>query len=555
MKDTSFNVITDEDVSRGVKIFSRYKSAKAPVEKRFVASEEWWQGRVSSGKKNGASWLFNAIANKHADAMDNMPSPVVLPRERSDADAAKSLSQIIPVVLERGDFEKVYSDVWYDKLKRGAGCYGVFWDNTACRGRGDVKIARVDLLNLFWQGGVEDIQRSENLFYTSFADENEIKKLCPSFKSGGGGTSVFDGVKYFGECSEDTEGKRVVVDWYYKKKNALRDEVHLIKFCDGKLLYASENDEACKNGIYDHGLYPFFIDSLYSVPGSPCGFGLVDVLKNTQSDIDRLSAAIVKNAELSSAVRYFIRTDGSVNEEEFADFTKPFVHVQGSRLGEDSLRQIGVRALDPVVVRILANKIDELKETAGNRDFTQGGVTGGITAASAITALQEAGNKLSRDMIGRSFGVFKSVIQTVIELIRQFYTLPRTFRILGASGSFDFVNFSSSPIARRNSEALGYSFGEFAPEFDVAVSAEKKSPFARVTQNELAKEFFAMGLFSPERREEAAACFSMMDFEGKDELLSKLSEITSGGPSKYAAPTSPLTDAVERASYPVTFER
>jgi len=79
--------------------------------------------------------------------------------------------------------------------------------------------------------------------------------------------------------------------------------------------------------------------------------------------------------------------------------------------------------------------IEELKETRGNRDFSQGGTTSGVTATSAIAALQEAGSKLSRDMIKGSYHAFTQIACLVIRLIRQFYDEPRAFRILGEQGA------------------------------------------------------------------------------------------------------------------------
>ena len=85
----------------------------------------------------------------------------------------------------------------------------------------------------------------------------------------------------------------------------------------------------------------------------------------------------------------------------------------------------------------------------------------------------------------------------------------------------------------------------------MTVSAEKQSPFARVTQNELAKEFFAMGMFSPARREEAVKCISMMEFEGKDALIRELTEgdASDGGAGDTPSrPGAPLTAAVAKAA-------
>ena len=67
------------------------------------------------------------------------------------------------------------------------------------------------------------------------------------------------------------------------------------------------------------------------------------------------------------------------------------------------LRQIDPPQLSNYVIEMRNAKIEELKETSGNRDFSQGSTTSGVTAASAIAALQEAGSKLSRDMIKGSY--------------------------------------------------------------------------------------------------------------------------------------------------------
>ena len=63
-----------------------------------------------------------------------------------------------------------------------------------------------------------------------------------------------------------------------------------------------------------------------------------------------------------------------------------------------------------------------------------------MTAASAIAAMQEAGSKLSRDGNKAAYRAFREVVELVVELIRQFYDLPRQFRILGENGREDFVS-------------------------------------------------------------------------------------------------------------------
>ena len=90
-------------------------------------------------------------------------------------------------------------------------------------------------------------------------------------------------------------------------------------------------------------------------------------------------------------------------------------------------------------MRYRQSRIEELKEISGNRDMTQGGTTGGVTAASAIAALQEAGSKLSRDMLKSAYRAFSRQCYLMIELMRQFYDEQRIFRIVGPSGENQFL--------------------------------------------------------------------------------------------------------------------
>ena len=164
-------VIGKDEVEKALGILKKYKEGKTALENRIVDNEQWFkmrhweQLRGDKGDKNASAWLFNSIANKHADAMDNYPTVTCLPREKSDENAARVLSQILPVVFERNGFEKIYSDAWWYKLKAGTAVYGIFWNPLKNNGLGDVEIRQVDVLNLFWEPGIKDVQKSKNIFH------------------------------------------------------------------------------------------------------------------------------------------------------------------------------------------------------------------------------------------------------------------------------------------------------------------------------------------------------------------------------------------------------
>lgn len=519
-------------VAEATQILEKYKAGKKNLEERLIQNEEFWklnhweQFRARHLNQNDprptSAWLFNSINNKHADAMDNYPEPNILPREESDKRAANMLSDIIPVVLDRNEFEDAYSSAWWDKLKGGTAAYGIFWNNSLLNGLGDIDIKVLELLNLFWEPGIKDIQDSRNIFVTELIDVDVLKQTYPEQLANLQGAS--SGLKiseYHYDDTVDTSDKAIVIDWYYK--NAGR--VQYVKYVNDIVLYASENDpQYAERGFYDHGLYPIVFDVLFEEKGTPAGFGYIDIMKDPQMYIDKMDSSILKNAVLLTKPRYFVKDAANINEKEFADYSKDFVHVAGS-LDDTGIRKIEVDTVPNVYLEVKQGKIEELKETSGNRDFSQGSTASGVTAASAIAALQEAGSKTSRDMIKGAYRAYTKICNMVIELVRQFYDEPRSFRITGHNNQEQFITFDNANIKPNPmTNEFGIEIQGRMPVFDIKVRPQKSSPFSKIAQNELAKELYGMGAFNPELADQAYACLDMMDFEGKDSVMQKVQQ-------------------------------
>lgn len=521
-------VIGLQDIQKAATTLEKYKEGKQSLENKIIENEDYWKKQhwnymrkldsngniVETGDPEPTSaWLVNMVINKHADFMDNEPEINILAQEESDKEDAKILSSIVPVILRHNDFGDVYSDeIWY-KIVKGTGVFGVFWNKDKAYGIGDIDIKRMDLLNLFWQPGIRNIQDSRNLFYISLVDNDLLKDKYPDIADSFSG-SVDTIKKYNYNDTVDTSDKSMVVDWYYKKWADGQFILHYCQFCGDNVLYATENDPYNKNrGLYDHGKYPFDFDVLFPEEGTPTGFGYVDMVKQAQKNIDKLNAIILKNAYISAKKRYFAKDGAGINMDEFNDITKDIVHC--TNLSEESIREIVNTPLSDIYVTILNNMIEELKETSGNRDVSSGGTTGGATAASAIAAMQEAGSKASRDAIKTSYRSFERVCNLVIELIRQFYTEERQFRIVGDTGAEEYIRYSNEKLKPQRQGVLGgMDMGSRLPVFDLKAIAAKKSAFSKIAQNELAKEIYGLGGFNPQMSDQVMPMLNMMDFEG-----------------------------------------
>ena len=534
-------VIDKKSVQKAAETLGQYKDGKRKFEERIVEGEQWWKlrhwdvigkGELGDRPQPTSAWLFNALSAKHADIMDNYPEPNVLPRERSDEQSAKILSSVLPVVFERNNYEETYSDAAWYKLKHGVAAKGVFWNTELEEGLGDIDTQFIDMLNIFWEPGITDLQASRNLFIVSLKDNDLLEEEYPQLKGKVGG-KIIDVKEYVYDDTVDVTNKSVVVDWYYKKRNSAGKVVlHFCKFVGSEVLFASENTpEYAENGFYNHGMYPVEFDVLFPEEGTPIGFGFIAIMKSPQMYIDKLQQVILENAIDSTNPRYFAKKNVGVNLDEYKDKTKKIVFVEGD-INEERLKLIEVPQVSGSVLNILQMKIDELKETTFNRDVSQGSTSGGVTSGAALSVLAEAGNKQSRDMIGASYRAYKRECYLVIELMRQFYDETRSFRITGKTGKYEFVDFNNQmmqgepiPPAYKGQELeAGYIELYKKPVYDIVIKPQKRSPYSKLSQNELAKEMYNMGFFNPQLAEQTMTALELMDFDGIEGVKEKVQQ-------------------------------
>ena len=533
--------MTVDRLRKANEILGRYKASKSAQDQRVIENEKWYRqrhweyieandGDQSVKYQTKSAWLFNALNILHSDAMDAFPRLNVLPREEGDREEAARLSSILPVVLEQNDFREVYDENTWRKGRSGTGVYGIFWDKSKLNGLGDIAIEAVDTLNLFWEHGKRDIQKSANVFHVEMTERDRVLAEYPNVTKRALGGTGFEPREYQTEDRSSRDDRVAVIDWYYKLRVNGKTVLHYCKYVNTTVLYASEDDwndpdgkgAIAERGWYDHGLYPFEIDPFYPLEGSPAGFGLIDVNKSAQEQIDLLNSAIVTNALMNAIPRYFRRNDGGINDEDLLDWTKPIIGYDGNSI-EGDLMPVQAPRMDGSAINVLQAKIEELKTTSGSSDVATGHSSAGVTAYSAIAALIETAGKNTKAFSAGSYRAMRRIGIQVIELIRQFYDIPRQFRILGQQGEERFIEYSNAGLQQQPMGMAYNGEGMYRlPMFDLQVSAEKETTYTRLAQNELAKELMGMGVFNPQLVDQSVMMLDMMDFDGKDALVQKI---------------------------------
>ncbi|MBO6270160.1 MAG: hypothetical protein J6N19_13610 [Clostridium sp.] len=544
--------VDSEQCRKWNELLSRYKSGKSRLEKRIQDAEKWWQqrnefaedpntdyGDLKKGFRSRSAWLFNVLASKHADYHEAYPTLNFLARAEDDKAEAKMLSKIVPAVLKQNHFEEIYDMAGWQKLKTGTGVYKVVWDQNKLHGLGDISILRRSLLNLFWEPGITDIQDSKCFFDVELVDIEQLQDDYPDLdvrqlRNGG-----IEPTKIPTEDNVPTDDKVTLIDVYYKR----RGKLHYCKYVGETVLYATENDNEvfktdrdpmtgtisavhtrAADGLYDHGLYPYVFDVMYPLEESPAGFGYIDVAANAMTRIDLMNQSFMANVMANAKPRYFKRTDGGINEEEFLDTNKSIVHVNG-QIDEQELRPIEGKPLTGDQLSVLSSTIQEMRETTGNTEAGNGIKQAGVTAASAYAALQEASGKTSRDSTLTSYRAAAKIGYMVCELIRQHYDLPRQFRITGDMGQDMYVAFDNQGMQPQWQGMIGgVNMGYRVPEYDIDVVPEKNTSYTKMAQNELALQLYSAAFFNPGNADQSLACLSIMDFDSKEQVEQKVAQ-------------------------------
>lgn len=545
-EEDSGKAIGKEEIANALQTLRRYMSSKKAYDTRYKENFDTYNlmytenaereiFKDDDGKEHyklvdehkiGAQTL-HIILNKHADEMDNMPEAFFLPRAADDEEAAKTLNSVIPCILDRNDFEDIYSKEKTDKHVGGAGVYSVTWNYELMGGLGDVLIDREDILRLYWAPHIEDIQDSPHLFYVEEFEIETAKELFPELENESPDTMGLEEYRTYDSESKNFD-KAVIVDWYYKKNGIL----HLCKFCGEQLLFASENEpENYPNGYYEHGLYPFVVEPCMRLKDTPVGFSYVDICRTPQRQLDGFKVDLLTNVKVNSRPRDFVNRSKLVNPNDLNDLSKEHIEVQGDPQGIVLPRQVNSIASGSLT--LYSDLKDEMKETTGCNDASNGH-SAGVTSGSAIAALQEAGGKISRDGCKTSYSAYKQVIKMVLELVRQFYTQPRIFRITGDDNTNEYIAFDNKQITNKEiveydeeGNPLTFTDGNGdiltrMPDFDIVVKAQKASPFATAANNEMMMTLYKMGAFAAENADAALIMFEGMSFEGKDKIVEQV---------------------------------
>ena len=463
--------------------------------------------------------ITSCIENIKADLMDEMPEAVILPDAAGDAPmvTAKVLTKVVEQELDACDWEGEYVKGVQDFLQDGWCVFEPGHDPMENNGLGGAFIHYVMNKNFMCDPQTPDLQDGRACFVLDIKPLDWFKQHYPDIFPYMTGDESFVETDRIESTTEPERAKslRLIEMWVKefdpKRKSAA---VHFVRVAghqvieDSKLTYP--------NGYYEHGLFPFRICRLYPQKGSALGLGICDLFKDTQRYADKLNAILLENALRARTPRLFIQ-EGLVDIEDVRDFSREAIEVQGNL--DAAVKWMDTQPLPSYLLNFVQMMQQSIKNEAGSNDQSRGQTAGGVTAASAITALQDMSTKRSRMEARELQRGFKECVRMMIEIMREKDIVPREV-VITVNGEPQILPFDSRSLYRGNGE------GRRVPiEALISIKTSRQTRFSRMAHNELVLQFVNMF----QQTADPLIMMEALEMDDKEQILDQIRKAQHGG--------------------------
>ena len=452
--------------------------------------------------------IQSTVENIKAELLDRVPEAVILPESPKDGDVARVIEAIIRQNHDADGYVKEYRKLVHDLLVGGYCVQEVGYDNALNAGLGGAFIRHVDARGILFDPLATDAQESRAVFKISLKTREFIESRFPASApfltaDAFGSDAVEDGILH-----GDRNGALLFLEYWWREYDAEteRSSVHMAQIAGNQVL--SDSRDTKPDGLYEHGMYPFLITPMFVRKGSCLGLGLVDMFETQQRYADKLDQIVLKNALMASHNKMLVTEASGFDTEDLRDWSRE-VHRGESLSG---VTWFSTPPLPSYIIGYINSIRESIKQESGANDFSRGTASGGVTAASAIAALQEMSNKRARMLARLLHESFRDAVRLEIEIEREFNFFTRRVNVT-IDGELKERTFESAMLVRK---AAGNAW--LPIEFYISVKAQQETKYSAMSQNELALRMLQSGMASPPQAVE------LMVFEGKDQLLKQLKE-------------------------------
>lgn len=247
---------------------------------------------------------------------------------------------------------------------------------------------------------------------------------------------------------------------------------------------------------YSHGKFPFA--KFDHIPGGKFyATSLIEDLIPLQKEYNRTRGQIIE-AKNRMAKPQLVAPRGSVDASKIT--TEPGQVIEYTP-GFEPPRPLPLEGLPSYVIEEIDRILADWNDIAGQHEITHGQVPPGVSAATAISYLQEHDeSKLSHTFDSLEEGIEK-VAQMALSYVHDYWDVEQTIRVTGTDGSFDVMTFKGSDLNNN---------------LDIRVEAGSAMPTSKAAKQALIMDLMKLGFIPPEKGLE------IMDMGGINKLYEEI---------------------------------
>lgn len=452
--------------------------------------------------------LQSTIENVQADLLELMPEAFIQSESAKDSRIARIVEAVIRRNHDCSAYPLEYQRLVHDLLVGGYCVQEVGYDSTLNGGLGGAFIRHVDTRSILFDPLCTDLQNGRGVFKFALRTRQWLQSHYPKKAY-----LLDDDMAVWDAPSDevlraDRKDSLLLLEYWWREfdPQTERYAVHMALLCGGQVL--SDSRDLKPEGYFEHGKYPFVLTSLFPRKGSALGFGLVDLFETQQRYADKLDQIVLKNAFMASHNKLLVTEASGFDSDDLRDWSKD-VH-RGESL--NGITWFSTPPLPAYLLSYIQQMREGIKEESGANESSRGGIRQGVTAAGAITALQEASTKRARMAATQLYESYRQAVRMEIEVEREFNYFLRPVTIL-TDGVEEEVLFDSAELVSDNGDGLA-----FPVEFYISVKAAKHNRFAAAAQNELMLQLMQAGALQPQQAVE------LMLFDGKEQVLKQMKQ-------------------------------
>ena len=428
--------------------FKQAYVAKAPLMQKWQTYMEAYNGTMFNKESKPdyksdeiSNIVFSTVEAIRPVMTDNDPKFIAMPRTPQGAEFSHDVQMALDFEWERERMSTKLPSQLIPMLVYGTAVWFCQWDGHEGE-YGEIKLKAVDPFNVFPDPLAEDVDTCEYLVYATYKNANQLKQIFKDKASAieGSRITMSELVANRDESDAKEENQVLVLEMWcrdWTTMDELEDGTKALRYPKGRVITCLPDLGIVlsdKQNPYKDGKFPFVLMKNYDVPFKFWGNGEVEQILSPQKYINDLTNQIIDNAKSTANMQWIIDKNSGIGQGKLTN--RPGLVIRknpGTEVRRDT---------PPAMPSYVREQIEVLKtdiqDISGVFDALKGERQSGITAGSAIMALQEASQARIRLKIKLMEQSLTHLANMVYSRMQQFWKLDRWVRITDVEGNPSF---------------------------------------------------------------------------------------------------------------------